>query len=104
MEQKEFFELLDQALEGKSIEEIEAIVRQVKHSWMSLYLEDKLKDYLYCRHCKCYSKKSDCKYQVVHVSSPYYSDGSKYYRDMKKGVYLCPRCGEETDYVSNEWE
>ena len=94
MEQEEFYAMLDQAFAGKTLEEIEEIIRVVKDAQMALYLEDRLKGYFKCSECGKFSPFAEYTIEEKKEEIPAEACEDHVTIHGKRRYYLCPKCGK----------
>ena len=95
MQKEDFFKLMDTALEGQPLENVNATLEAIKFEWLEEYSDKKLKGYRYCPECGKYSKEEEFKTKN-RIVERYYTNISnereRYIVTLR--CYICPKCGE----------
>ncbi len=92
MEQDEFTLLLEQAFEGMTPEQMDAIAHQIQDMRVTIFLEEKLRGYFKCEVCGKFSLLSE--YTIKEEEEPVTEGKEEEPCHMKKRMFICPKCGE----------
>ena len=97
MDKQELFDGLDKLFEGKTPEEINEALINMKYGWIDEYGNKRFNELVYCPECEKYSHYTEVEYgeeEVERVDSAH--DDDILVNDLIR-YRICPKCGEKTE-------